>query len=103
MDNNTLALVIVVILAIVVLVAFFRYRGKSKTTIQAGPFGMSYEGSNPPPSQPSTTPDLEATNIQSGKNVVVADTASGRVRADQIKAQGGVSITRSDGHAPPKA
>ena len=110
MDNNLLFVIIVAILALVVLVAFFRFRGKSKATIQAGPFGMSYEGSNPSekpaaPAAPVEPPiEFEVTNIKAGKNADVSNQDGGRTRIDNVEAEtGSVKITRTDGDPSPKA
>lgn len=106
MDNNTLFLLLVIVLAIVIVAGFFLFRGRSKASIQAGPVKMNFEGASQTagtesakttaPTRPAAA-DVQVTNAKSSSGgAYVTDDAGGSIRVDQVEVKDDIIVSRSD-------
>ncbi len=132
MDNNFLALLIILLLVIAALIGIYLFRRKAKASIQTGPLPMHFAGDGKPaetplaptppvpaplapapalPAEPAALPaeppaepswDVEISNVKIGGKRSPRDEAVERTELDQIAPQGDANVERSRQNSAPK-
>jgi hypothetical protein len=111
MDSSTLFIILFLILAAVVLVGFFLYRGSTDAEITGpGGFRMRFMGKGrkdaaPPP---APAPGVKAKNVTAGRDAGFHDETGRGTDVEDIKAERDVGVTSKpprddDPKAPPPA
>lgn len=92
MDANTAAVIVAGIFALVIIIAFWRYRQRGGAKVK-GPFGISFEteGSN---ATPTESTGISATGVRSREGeVVMEESSGGGIRANKVDARGNVTLS----------
>ena len=114
MDGTTALIIIVVIFAVVALVAIWRYRGRIKIALGAGPDGASLnvDGENQPAAAPADTPAAQPAapqggariaDAEAGKNISARDETGAGASVERAKAKTGSITATSKAPPTPKA
>jgi hypothetical protein len=102
MDQSTLAVIALGILALVAVAFVAVFRGRGKIDMK-GPGGVSLraEGENPAP--PSAVPSgVRIKDAEAGQNLRAQSTGPGGVDLEKVKAKGNIDAANSPGTLGPK-
>ncbi len=100
MDQNTVTVIVISIFALIILMAFIRYRRRGGAEVK-GPFGITVkvEGDN---NEPPPRAGISAKGITSRQGGVLAEETTGQgIEAENIDARDNIILSNSNRNIPP--